>query len=499
MENSRTTLSALIPDLSKAVVLVVGDLMLDHYVHGEVHRQAPEAPVPILAATKETFISGGAAGVVANIGGLGARAHVLGALAQDSAGDKMRQLMQAVGADTQYLTTVSDRPSIVKMRFVKGDDLLLRTDYEKAMPLSNTDEKTLIDNIPTAIKGCGAVIMSDYGKGVLTKNVMSAVLKAAHENKIPVLVDPKGKDFSIYSGADFITPNAKELGEATNMPVASEDDVVKAAQHLINTAGIVTVIAKRSEHGVMVVTKTGKLLSLPATADKVRGVAGAGDTVIATLATALAAGLTLEQAVTLANEAAGIIVAKAGTTPVEKEELQTLLEGQSAPRDVFYEAAVHHDWAAARKQIDAWKAKGEKIGFTNGCFDILHYGHVNYLNRARERCDRLIIGLNADASITRLKGEGRPVHAELSRGAVLAALGCVDMVVFFGADKADDDKPIRVIEALQPDICFKGGDYKVEDLPEAKAVFAYGGAFEIMPMYEGHSTTNAIRKMQKTG
>jgi D-beta-D-heptose 7-phosphate kinase/D-beta-D-heptose 1-phosphate adenosyltransferase len=497
MSETLAQLADTIPALVKARVLVVGDLMLDHYVHGAVNRMAPEAPVPILAATKDTYIAGGAAGVVANIGGLGARASVLGVVAADSAGDKMQALMQAAGADTNNLTIVSDRPSIVKMRFVKGDELLLRTDYEKAAPLSAADEKKLIGNIPAALKGCGAVIMSDYGKGVLTASVMEAVIKAAQQMNIPVLVDPKGKDFTIYHGADFVTPNAKELGEATNMPTTTEDEVLKAALHLINTAGIKTVIAKRSEHGVMVVTQDGKLLSLPATAKNVRGVAGAGDTVIATLATALAAGLPVDQAVTIANEAAGIIVAKPGTTPIEKEELQAVLSGQSAARDVFYEAPVHHDWTAARKQIDAWKAKGETVGFTNGCFDILHYGHVNYLNRARERCDRLVIGLNADASITRLKGAGRPVHEELSRGAVLAALGCVDMVVFFGADQADDDKPVRLIDALHPDICFKGGDYKVEDLPEAKTVFAYGGQFEIMPMYEGHSTTSAIRKMQK--
>lgn len=484
--------------LQAAPVLVVGDLMLDHYVHGEVHRQAPEAPVPILSATHESFLLGGAGGVVANIAGLGARAHVLGAVAADGAGEKIRAHLAACQVDTQYLTIVADRPSTVKMRLVKGDELLLRADYEKALPLVPTDEEKLISNIPAAIKGCGAVILSDYGKGVLTKAVMAAVMKAAKAQNIPVLVDPKGRDFTIYQGADFITPNAKELGEATGMPTQTQDDVIKAAAHLLTTTDIKTVIAKRSEHGMSIITAGAAPVHYAATAKEVAGVAGAGDTVIATLAVALAAGIPVQEAVQLANAAAGVIVAKPGTTPIEKAELLTVLSGEVADH-TQYEAPVYKDWQQARTQIAAWEAQGLRVGFTNGCFDILHYGHVNYLNRARERCDRLVVGLNADASITRLKGAGRPVHGELSRGAVMAALGAVDMVVIFGEDKADDDKPIRVIGALKPGICFKGGDYRVEDLPEAQTVFAYGGHFEIMPLYDGHSTTSSIRKIQKTG
>ena len=497
-------LKNLLKDLNPRTILVVGDLMLDHYIHGDVTRNAPEstpdAPVPVLATTYESLLPGGAASVVANIGGLGATARVLGAIAHDRAGDSLKTLLQSYKADTQYISLVTDRPTTVKMRFVTGaaQKLLLRTDYEKAQPLSAHDEAQLIAHLEGAMKDCGAVIMSDYGKGVLTPAVMRAVIKQAQAQNIPVLVDPKGRDFTIYSGADFITPNAKELGEATHMPTLTQDDVIKAATHLIETTHIQTIIAKRSEHGMSVISKGQPALHLPATAQQVLGVTGAGDTVIATLAVALSAGLSVAQAATLANEAAGIIVAQPGTTPITRAELQTALSAVTHA-DTTREAPVLHDWAAARAQIDAWKDAGEKVGFTNGCFDILHYGHVNYLNRARERCDRLVIGLNADASITRLKGQGRPVHEELSRGAVLAALGAVDMVVFFGADQADDDKPVRLIEALHPDICFKGGDYKVEDLPEAAVVFAYGGAFEIMPMYEGHSTTSAIRKMQKTG
>ena len=496
------TLADLIPALGNKPVLVVGDVMLDHYIYGEVRRMAPEsspaAPVSVLSAMQESFILGGAGGVIANISGLGARAHVLGMVGDDGAGAMIASLLQKAGADIKFLTVASDRPTIVKMRLMKGAEQLLRTDYEVVKPLLDTDEKTLIAHIPAALQGCGAIILSDYGKGVLTTGVMAAIMEIAHTHNIPVLVDPKGKDFNIYKGANYITPNAKELGEATGMATETQEEVMAAAQALIATTGIKTVIAKRSEHGMSIVS-SGAPLHLTATASQARGVAGAGDTVIATLAVALAAGIGIDQAAMLANEAAGIIVAKPGTTPIEKAELRATLVGQHQAINATREAPIFSDWAAAYAQMKAWKAQGLTVGFTNGCFDILHYGHVNYLNRSRERCDRLVVGLNADASITRLKGPGRPVHEEMSRAAVLAALGAVDMVAIFGSDAQDDDKPIRLIDALKPDVCFKGGDYKVEDLPEAKTVLAYGGRFEIMPLYEGHSTTNAIRKMQKTG
>lgn len=497
-------MKTLLNGLNPRPVLVIGDLMLDHYIHGDVTRQAPEslpgAPVPVLTATYESLLPGGAASVVANIGGLGAQSRVLGVIASDDAGAQLRALLGSYDADTQYLGVVADRPTTVKMRFVTGPEqkLLLRADYERTHALAPADQAGLIARIEDAMKDCGAVVMSDYGKGVLSAAVMKAVIDQARARDIPVLVDPKGRDFTIYNGADVITPNAKELGEATNMPTLSQGDVIKAAAHVLATADIGTVIAKRSEHGMSVISRDQPPLHLAATARQVLGVAGAGDTVIATLAVALSSGLDVAQAATLANQAAGVIVAQPGTTPVTRAALLAALSaGTSA--DTAWAAPVMHDGAAARAQIDAWKKTGEKIGFTNGCFDILHYGHVNYLSRARARCDRLVVGVNTDASITRLKGAGRPVHEALSRGAVLAALGAVDMVVFFGDDPADDDKPLRLIEALRPDICFKGGDYKRESLPEAALVLAYGGQFEIMPLYEGHSTSAAIRKMQKDG
>ncbi|MCM2343538.1 MAG: bifunctional heptose 7-phosphate kinase/heptose 1-phosphate adenyltransferase [Alphaproteobacteria bacterium] len=487
------------PSLDKAQVLVVGDLMLDHYVYGDVRRLAPEGPVPVLAATHEEFILGGAGGVVANLVGLKVNTRVLGMVAGDPAGGRIRSILRSQGVDDTTLTEAHDRPSIVKMRFVTGTQMLLRVDHESVSPLDSRAEADLITRIPQVLKDCGAVILSDYGKGTLTAAVIAAVIAAARQSGIPVLVDPKGTDFTIYRGAALITPNSQELAAATRLPTVTDVEIITAAQSLRQSTGIAAVVAKRSEKGMSVITDQPPV-HFTATASYVRGVAGAGDTVIATLAALLAVSVDLVVAVDLANRAAGVVVQKPGTTPLTPEDWGVAMAGDGAAdeAETTRAAPVYHDWSAARAQIDLWRAQGLRVGFTNGCFDILHYGHVNYLNRARERCDRLVVGLNSDASITRLKGAGRPVHEELSRGAVMAALGAVDMVAIFGDDPADDDKPIRVIEALRPDICFKGGDYKVEDLPEAAVVLGYGGIVEIMPLYEGHSTTSAIRKMQKT-
>ncbi|QQG37334.1 MAG: bifunctional heptose 7-phosphate kinase/heptose 1-phosphate adenyltransferase [Micavibrio aeruginosavorus] len=486
------------PSLDRACVLVIGDLMLDHYVYGEVRRLAPEGPVPVLAVTREDFILGGAGSVVANLAGLGVKTRLLGVVAADDAGARVRAALKSQGVDDAFLIEADDRPTIVKRRFVTGEQMLLRADYERVAALDAVTEGDLLKRIPAVLKGCGAVVISDYGKGMLTASVLASVMEASRQEGVPVLVDPKGTDFSIYRGATLITPNAQELSAATRLPTNTDEDIIGAAQILRQTTGIGVVVAKRSEKGMSVISDQPPLHFRTATR-RVAGVAGAGDTVIATLAALLAEGAPLPVAAELANRAAGLVVQKPGTTPITQDEWHSLVADDEIITDTIRAAPVYRDWADARYRIDLWKGQGLKVGFTNGCFDILHYGHVNYLNRARERCDRLVVGLNADSSIARLKGAGRPVHEELSRAAVMAALGAVDMVVIFGDDRADDDKPIRLIEALRPDICFKGGDYRVEDLPEAKVILGYGGEVEIMPLYEGHSTTAAIRKMQKTG
>jgi D-beta-D-heptose 7-phosphate kinase/D-beta-D-heptose 1-phosphate adenosyltransferase len=309
-----------------------------------------------------------------------------------------------------------------------------------------------------------------------------------------VLVDPKGLDFSIYNGADIITPNRKELSQAVGgLPTKTDEEIMVAANKIRATCDIKTVVATRSEDGMSIIGE-GQPLHLKTQAREVFDVSGAGDTVIATIAAAWGTGANLQQAVMLANMAGGIVVGKVGTTPIRSQELLEALQGVES---LGHQAPLM-GWDAAEEIVRGWKAKGLKVGFTNGCFDILHYGHVNYLNHARGQCDRLIVGLNHDVSVKILKGPSRPVNDEVARATVMGALGAVDLVVLFGAEKTgDDNTPCAIIEKLQPDIFFKGGDYTLETLPEAKIVQSYGGEVSIMNLYEGYSTTGTIEKMQK--
>ncbi len=384
-----------------------------------------------------------------------------------------------------------ERPTIVKTRFLAGHQQLLRTDFERKQPLSQAKEKALLQKAEELLADADALIISDYGKGMLSDHVIRALIENARAKKIHVLVDPKGFDYARYKGASVITPNKKELAEATGQArLDSDEDIVKAARKLIDQSGVEAVVATRSRDGMSVVQKKGEPVHLRTKDIEVFDVSGAGDTVIATIAAALAAGAELNDAAALANIAASIVVSKVGTAPVRAQELRDALDGVTA----LAELCTPEE---AAENVRRWKAKGLKIGFTNGCFDVLHVGHVSYLAEARKKCDRLVVGLNHDASVRILKGEGRPVHDEASRAAVLSALSSVDMVVMFGAEKeGQDNTAIALIEKLQPDFYFKGGDYTESQIPESPAVKASGGQVCIMPFAEGHSTTASIAKIK---
>ncbi len=509
-------LNALAAALPGVSVLVAGDLMLDRFVYGDVHRISPESPVPVLSIRSEDAMLGGAGNVLSNLHGLGVRPVLLAAVAADEPGTRLRGLVRACGADETLLLEVSDRPTTIKTRYLAAHQQLLRTDFEKIKALEPAAEQALLAKAERAIKGAGAVVLSDYGKGVLTPVVIEGLIRLARAQNIPVLVDPKGGDYAIYRGAAVVTPNRKELSEATKgAATGSDQEVVAAATGLIERTGINAVVATRSQDGMSIVRARAdgkgyeEPVHLRTQALEVFDVSGAGDTVIATIAAGLAVGADLVQAAALANVAAGVVVAKVGTAPILQADLQSRLkttdvdvraDGAGAARviDRFHEAPVC-SWAEAADQVRRWKIRGLKVVFTNGCFDILHRGHVDYLNQARARCDRLVIGLNADASVRRLKGAGRPVNDQDARAAVLAALGAVDMVVIFGSEAAEDDKPLEIIRALSPAMAFKGGDYRMEDLPEAALVKSLGGEMVIMPHYEGHSTTGTIKKIGSGG
>lgn len=487
---------AILDDMRGASVLVAGDIMLDRFVYGAVDRISPEGPIPVLAVAREDFMPGGAGNVFINLCALGARAHVFSITGDDDAAKTLRALGDDAGADMAGVLIDSSRPTTIKTRFIARGQQLLRSDVEKTHALSDALSDALFQNIQNALPRMKAVVLSDYGKGVLTDALIAKIIAAAAKAGIPVLVDPKGRNYTKYRGASLVTPNRKELAEASGAQTLKTDaEIELAASHIIEFCGIGAVIATRSEDGLSVIASNAQPLHVRAQAREVFDVSGAGDTVIATLAAVLATGAGLADAALIANIAAGIAVGKIGTTPVSAEELRSKAQTGFASGN---EAEKIMDEQSAVARIKKWQAQGLKVGFTNGCFDIVHAGHVRYLAQAKSQCDRLVVALNRDSSVKILKGPERPVNHETARAAVIAALGCVDGVVFFGAAAAgDNNTPAIILDHLRPDIFFKGGDYSEDQLPEAVIVRAYGGDVRLMALHNGYSTTNIIAKTRK--
>ena len=477
-------IQALVEGLARARVALAGDVMLDRFVYGEVNRISPEAPIPVLRVGDEKAMPGGAGNVARNLAALGAKVDFLSVVGDDEAGVELKAALDAE-AVASSLTVVPGRETTVKMRFVAMGQQVLRVDRETSLPLGAAPSEKFIAALTGALKDKDVLILSDYGKGVLTPAVLEAAIAAARAKSLPVVIDPKGRDYARYAGADVVTPNRKELGEATGLSVDSDDEIVAAAHALIERHGIGAVVVTRAQAGMSVVT-ADDVTHLKAEAREVFDVSGAGDTVVSTLAAALGSGLSLPQAAALANSAAGIVVGKVGTAVVHGEELAAKLR----ERELSALEAKVAGLDAARDIVDAWRARGLSVGFTNGCFDLLHPGHVTLLDKARALCDRLVVGLNSDQSVKRLKGEDRPVQPEIARATVLAALQSVDLVVVF-----EEDTPARLIETLRPALLVKGGDYKVSDIVGADFVQAHGGRVEIVDIVPGFSTTGTIARL----
>jgi len=479
---------ALSDAIAGKTVLCVGDLMLDEFVYGEVSRVSPEAPAPVIAVQRSETNVGGAGNVARNVASLGGRCIFVGLVGDDDAAAKLKAELAREKNIDSVLVCDPSRPTTRKVRFVSEhfSTHMLRADWEKAQAAAGTVEQQLIDAILPQLARADIVLLSDYAKGVLTARVIRNVIDAAREAKKRVIVDPKSLNLAIYRGATLLTPNRKEFAEATRSRADTDQSIAQAARDAMVLADCEAILVTQSENGMTLVSRTGDAVHVPAYPVKVRDVSGAGDTVVAALALALAAGADWEAALRVANAAAAVAIGKKGTAIVTAAELR---------RKILPHAylAAEEKIVASQAELDAhlaeWRKQGLRIGFTNGCFDILHPGHVQVLTAARGACDRLIVALNSDASTRRLKGEGRPVQAERARAEVLAALEAVDLVVIF-----EDDTPLKLIEQVRPNVLVKGGDYTRETVVGHDVVEANGGAVMLVDVLQGFSTTSLVNR-----
>jgi len=471
-------------EIQKLRIAVIGDVMLDRYFWGEVKRISPEAPVPVTKINDMKSALGGAANVAANLAGLGCQVFMGGVTGDDDNRGILEKIMQEKGIDCKGLVKSGNRRTITKLRVLGGSQQMLRLDFEETGDLTEEETRDLEKWLQGLLaEGLDGIVISDYAKGVCSATFVQRIIALAGTEKIPVLVDPKGSDWEKYRGCDYITPNVKEMNEAVGENCPNEDEqIVRMARLAAEKYDINNVVVTRSEKGMTLVS-AGQVLHSPATAIEVFDVSGAGDTAAATLLAAVAGGLKVEDAVYLANRASGIVVAKVGTYPVHRGELLKDVLEEERKEGRAYRTLT---WEEIGELAATWRACGETIVFTNGCFDLLHVGHVTYLEKARSLGRHLIVGLNSDSSVRKLKGETRPLTHEADRARVLAALGCVDAVVLF-----EQDTPTELIKLIRPDILVKGGDYKADEVAGRQ----YAGRVEILHYEEGYSTTGLVEKV----
>ncbi|HVY20416.1 MAG TPA: bifunctional heptose 7-phosphate kinase/heptose 1-phosphate adenyltransferase [Bauldia sp.] len=477
--------ASLIDRLADADVLVVGDVLLDRFIEGSVSRISREAPVPVLRFGRSRALPGAACNVAANVLATGGAVTLVGLVGEDEPGAELAGLCRGFARMTPRLITDGQRQTSVKTRYLSGWQQLLCIDAEAPGPASHEVRDALITTALRAMPSAKAVVLSDYGRGALDDTAIRALIAAARKEGKPAIVDPRRSDASVFAGATLITPNIEEMLAFTGIRARSDDDAVSACQHVLEKANIDAVLLTRGSAGMTLVRRDGSApLHVPAETHRVFDVTGAGDTVVATIASALASGASLPDAVRLANTAAGIVVSKPGTATALPQELRQAL-GAARGDGVL-------DRAEAAEHVRLWQSLGLKVGFTNGVFDLLHRGHLHSLEQAKRRVDRLVVGVNADASVRRLKGPDRPVQDESARAAVLAALRTVDLVVIFA-----EDTPEELIRAIRPDLLFKGSDYAGQDIPGAAFVKGNGGSVEFLPLLAGYSTTGTVSKVRK--
>lgn len=469
-----------IPHFASAHVLIVGDVMLDRYWHGSSNRVSPEAPVPIINVSEEEDRPGGAGNVAINIAALGGQVSLVGVVGDDDAGALLKRRLDIAGIRSDF-HIAKFKPTITKLRVMSRHQQLLRIDFEEQFDAD--DNLNLEDKVFPVLPKAKILVLSDYAKGTLQD--CQTLIQRAKSFGIPVLVDPKGGDFSRYQGASLLTPNINEF-EAVVGHCTSEQDLISKGLQLIAKLELGALLVTRGEMGMTLIRARQPAIHLPARAREVYDVTGAGDTVIAVLASMLGAGQSMPEAVALANLAAGVVVGKMGAATVSVSELRRAIHSeQTYDRGIVSEEQLMH-------VVEVARANGERIVFTNGCFDIIHAGHVRYLNDARKQGDRLIVALNTDASVTRLKGPNRPINPIDRRMAVLEGLESVDWVVSF-----DDDTPERLLSRVKPDVLVKGGDYNADQIVGSEIVKAYGGKVKVLRFFENCSTTSIVNRIRQ--
>ncbi|MGC9954249.1 MAG: D-glycero-beta-D-manno-heptose-7-phosphate kinase [Rhizomicrobium sp.] len=472
-----------------ARIVVVGDLMLDRFVFGDVRRVSPEAPIPVIHVTGEDVMLGGAGNVACNIARMSGHATLISVLGDDAAGAILEDAAAREARLYPLLVRDRERRTIIKTRFVAQGQQLLRVDEEAPAAVGKAVAEQLFGSLTVALGGAKVLVCSDYAKGVLADTMLGRTIREARARGVTVIVDPKGRDFSRYAGATIITPNALEAAQATGLNCDDDEGVTAAARAIADTVGCNVVIVTRGADGMSVYSTErgkGQIVHLPTVALEVHDVSGAGDTVIAALALAVAVGASIEDAARLANIAAGVAVGKVGTAPVGVAELAHAVQ----VCELLHENAKVVGLDAACAAAKSWRLQGRRVVFTNGCFDLLHPGHVRLLERARAEGDKLIVALNSDESVRRLKGPNRPIQNEAARAIVMASIGVVDLVTMFS-----EDTPLNAIDMIAPDVLVKGADYTEDQVVGGDLVRARGGRVVLVPLEAGHSTTGAIRKV----
>jgi D-beta-D-heptose 7-phosphate kinase/D-beta-D-heptose 1-phosphate adenosyltransferase len=465
-------------------VLVIGDLMLDRYLWGMVEKVSPEAPVPVVRLDHKSHTAGGAANVAANLNSLGCRVSVVGVVGDDEDGVQLLELLQSSGIDTSSISLLKDRPTVCKTRILGGRQQMLRLDVEKGGELSAEVNRNILLGFEAQVLGCAAIILSDYAKGVLSDTVCQAIIRRGAELRIPIFVDPKGLNYEKYAGCDVISPNRMELAQATSTDPRDLETVLQKGGQLRSDLRFGHLVVTLGELGITLL-EDGGIHRFTARAREVFDVSGAGDTVIATIAAATAAGLHLHEAIRLGNLAAGIVIGKLGTVPISKDELlAAIVSGEETGQS---EKVCSLE--ALLQRVAHWRVAGERIVFANGCFDLLHVGHLALLEQAKRQGDRLVVALNTDRSIRALGMAGRPVIPEDARARLVSALPYVDVVVLF-----DEETPLNLIRTVRPNVLVKGEDYTEEEVVGAKEIRSWGGRVALIPLVEGTSTTAILKR-----